>query len=88
MLTKTHYYKDQDEVRMLRVLEILEPATYGVGYSAEKTVLCMWLESPAPGRLVQHNISFPLSQFVALFGVGEEPPEYVDWQAENSSGGE
>ncbi|MGW3860694.1 hypothetical protein ACWEDZ_04330 [Streptomyces sp. NPDC005047] len=86
MLTKQHRYKDQDADRMLRVLAIVEPATSGVGYSAEDTVLCLWLEAAVPGRLSLHHISFPKSQFVELVGSGTEPPEYADWQAQQ--GGE
>lgn len=88
MLTKTHRYRSpgsdeiQESDRMLLVLAIVEPATYGVGYSAEKTVVAMWLEQTAPGRFSQHHISFPQSQFTDLVGPGKEPPEYADWQAQ------
>ncbi|MFE4527113.1 hypothetical protein ACFRMO_07930 [Streptomyces anulatus] len=78
----------EEEDRQLLVLDILEPATYGVGYSSEKTVLCMWLEASAPGRLSQHHISFPLTQFVELVGQGKEPPEWADWQAQQSPVGD
>ncbi|MEU1552152.1 hypothetical protein ABZ517_05445 [Streptomyces scabiei] len=88
MLTQTHRYRapGSDEIqesdRMLLVLAIVEPASYGVGYSPEHTVVAMWLEQTAPGRFSQHHISFPMGQFRDLVGPGEEPPEYADWQAQ------
>jgi hypothetical protein len=88
MLTRTHRYRPpgadeaQESDRQLLVLDIVEPATAGVGYSAEETVIAMWLEQTAPGRLSQHHISFPMSQFTDLVGPGEEPPEWADWQAQ------
>lgn len=88
MLSRTRRYRSpgsdevQEDDRMLLVLEVVEPATAGVGYSAEDTVVAMWLEQTAPGRLSQHHISFPQSQFCDLVGPGEEPPEYRDWQAQ------
>ncbi|MEV7902162.1 hypothetical protein [Streptomyces anulatus] len=94
MLTRKrgHRVADQEQDvreddRQLLVLDVLEPATYGVGYSSEQTVLCMWLEASAPGRLSQHHISFPLSQFTDLVGLGQEPPEWVSWQAQQSASG-
>ncbi|AZM47816.1 hypothetical protein DMB38_20290 [Streptomyces sp. WAC 06738] len=90
MLTKTHRYRlsDSDDVqesdRMLLVLAIVEPASYGVGYSPEYTVVAMWLEQTAPGRFSQHHISFPMTQFTEIVGPGEEPPEYADWQAQQA----
>ncbi|MFV0135503.1 hypothetical protein ACLGIH_20165 [Streptomyces sp. HMX87] len=93
MLTRTHRYRPpggdevQEHGRMLLVLDVVAPATAGVGYSAEDTVVAMWLEQTAPGRLSQHHISLPESQFCALVGPGEEPPEYADWQAQMAGGG-
>jgi hypothetical protein len=90
MLTRTHRYRTpgsdefQESDRMLLVLAVVEPATAGVGYSAEDTVVAMWLEQTAPGRFSQHHISFPESQFAELVGPGEEPPEYADWQAQTA----
>ena len=69
---------------MLLVLAVVEPATYGVGYSAEYSVVAMWLVQNAPGRFSQHHISFPMSQFTELVAAGEEPPEYADWQAQQA----
>lgn len=92
MLTKTHRYRapGSDEIqesdRMLLVLAIVEPASYGVGYSAERSVVAMWLEQSAPGRFSQHHISFPMTQFTELVGSGKEPPEYADWQAQMAAG--
>lgn len=92
MLTKTHRFQapGSDEIqesdRMLLVLDIVEPATAGVGYSAEDTVVAMWLEQTAPGRFSQHHISFPESQFCDLFGAGEEPAEYAAWQTQQAGG--
>lgn len=94
MLTQKRRYRGgkqqtaQESDRQLLVLDILEPATYGVGYTSEKSVLCMWLEASAPGRLSQHHISFPLSQFIELAGQGQEPPEWADWQAQQSAPGD
>lgn len=84
MVTKSWHYTSPsgeeypDNTRQLYVLEVVEPATYGVGYSAEESVLCMWLNSPTPGRITVHHISFPVPQFIELVAVGEEPPEYAD----------
>lgn len=84
MLTKSWHYTSasgeeyRDNPRQVYVLEIVEPATYGVGYCAEESVLCMWLNAPTPGRLTVHHLSFPLSQFAELVAAGEEPPEYAD----------
>ncbi|MFJ3270998.1 hypothetical protein [Streptomyces sp. NPDC086776] len=88
MLTKTYRYtsptgeEHPDNPRQLYVLELVEPATYGVGYSSEESVLCMWLDSPSPGRIAVHHISFPMSQFVELVGEGAEPPEFADLKAQ------
>lgn len=92
MLTRTHRYRapgaeeDQESDRMLLVLAIVEPAAYGVGYSPEETVVAMWLEQTAPGRITQHHLSFPMTQFAELVGPGVEPPEYADWQAQQAEG--
>lgn len=92
MLTKTWRYrpagaeKDIDNPRMLRVLEIMQPATHGIGYATEDSVLALWLAQSGPGRLAAHHISLPLSQFVELVGAGQEPPEWADWQAQQSAG--
>lgn len=89
-LTRTHRYRapDSDETREvdrhLLVLDVVEPATAGVGYSAEKSVLAMWLGQAAPGRLSQHHIALPMTQFCDLVGPGEEPPEWADWQAQQA----
>lgn len=91
MLTATHRYRTpgseeiQESDRMLLVLAVVEPATYGVGYSPEHTVVAMWLEQTAPGRFSQHHISFPMAQFTELVGPGEEPPEYADWQTQTAA---
>lgn len=93
MLTKTYHYtsptgeEHPDNPRQLYVLEVVEPATYGVGYSFEESVLCMWLDSPSPGRVAVHHISFPVSQFAELVAEGEEPPEFEDFKAQQSSQG-
>ncbi|MFF8283335.1 hypothetical protein ACF06W_11500 [Streptomyces albus] len=94
MLTASYHYtspageKYPDNARMLQVLDVVAPATHGVGYSPEKSVLCMWLHSPSPGRrLVAHHISFPMSQFIDLVGVGSEPPEFADFQAQQVDAG-
>ncbi|WNI17630.1 hypothetical protein [Actinacidiphila sp. ITFR-21] len=92
MLTKSFHYvspsgaEHRDNPRQLYVLEVVEPATYGVGYSSEESVLCMWLDSALPGRLAVHHISFPMSQFVELVAEGEEPPEYADLLAQQAGG--
>ncbi|MGW1261197.1 hypothetical protein ACWD7Y_04450 [Streptomyces drozdowiczii] len=92
MLTRSYHYtspsgeKHPDSVRQLYVLEVVEPATHGVGYSTEDTVLCMWLDSPSPGRIAVHHISFPMSQFTELVGEGEEPAEYADLLAQQAGG--
>ncbi|MFE2539040.1 hypothetical protein [Actinacidiphila glaucinigra] len=92
MLTRTHRYRPageedvQESDRQLLALDIVAPATAGVGYSAEETVLCLWLESAGPGRLAMHHISFPRSQFVELVGAGEEPPQWAAWQAQQAGG--
>ncbi|MFJ4739079.1 hypothetical protein [Streptomyces sp. NPDC088775] len=91
MLTRSYRYTSPtgeeyaDNPRQLYVLEVVEPATYGVGYSSEESVLCMWLDSPSPGRVAVHHISFPMSQFVELVGEGAEPPEFEDLQTQQSS---
>ncbi|UXX94000.1 hypothetical protein N7U49_21575 [Streptomyces sp. AD2-2] len=93
MLTKTFRYtspigeEHPDNPRQLYVLEVVEPATYGVGYSSEESVLCMWLDSASPGRVAVHHISFPVSQFTELVAEGEEPPEFEDFQAQRSGQG-
>ncbi|MFD9815137.1 hypothetical protein [Streptomyces sp. NPDC059080] len=93
MLTTTYRYVSPtggeypDNPRQLCVLDIVEPATSGVGYSAEESVLCMWLDSPSPGRIAVHHISFPVSQFAELVAEGKEPPEYADLQAQQAGGG-
>lgn len=90
MLTKTRRYRPagsdvvQEGDRMLLVLAVVEPASYGVGYSPEYTIVAMWLEQTGPGRITQHHISFPMTQFTELVGPGEEPPEYADWQAQQA----
>ncbi|WP_411087794.1 hypothetical protein [Streptomyces sp. 061-3] len=92
MLTKTYRYtsptgeEHPDNPRQLYVLEVVEPATYGVGYSSEDSVLCMWLDSPSPGRVAVHHLSFPLSQFLELVGEGVEPPEFGDLKAQQQGG--
>ncbi|MET9470519.1 hypothetical protein [Streptomyces sp. NPDC002922] len=92
MLTKTYRYtsptgeEHPDNPRQLYVLEVVEPATYGVGYSSEESVLCMWLDSPSPGRVAVHHLSFPLSQFLELVGEGAEPPEFGDLKAQQQGG--
>ncbi|MET8342466.1 hypothetical protein [Streptomyces microflavus] len=91
MLTQSYRYtspsgeEHPDNSRQLYVLEVVEPATYGVGYSSEDSVLCMWLDSPSPGRIAVHHISFPMTQFVELVGEGAEPPEFADLQAQQAS---
>ncbi|WP_369042242.1 hypothetical protein [Streptomyces sp. Midd1] len=93
MLTQTHRYRPsgsddmQESDRMLLVLAIVEPASYGVGYSPERSVVAMWLEQTAPGRFSQHHLSFPMTQFTELVGPGEEPPEYADWQVQMAGTG-
>lgn len=88
MLTKSWHYTSpsweeyRDNPRQLFVLEVVEPATYGVGYSPEDSVLCMWLNAPSPGRITVHHLSFPMPQFVELAAEGEEPPEYADLRAQ------
>ncbi|MEV6309980.1 hypothetical protein AB0M10_15445 [Streptomyces sp. NPDC051840] len=93
MLTRTYRYTSPsgeeyaENQRQLYVLQVVEPATYGVGYSTEDSVLCMWLDSPSPGRVAVHHLSFPVTQFVELVGEGEEPPEYVALQEQQATVG-
>jgi hypothetical protein len=92
MLTRSYHYTSPsgeeypDSVRQLYVLEVVEPATYGVGYSTEDSVLCMWLASPTPGRIAVHHLSLPVSQFTELVTEGAEPPEYEDLRVQQAGG--
>ncbi|MFE5853202.1 hypothetical protein ACFQ61_08270 [Streptomyces sp. NPDC056500] len=92
MLTKSYNYTSPsgDEhlglTRQLYVLDVVGPATYGVGYNTESSALCMWVHSPAPGRVAVHHLSLPIGQFIELVGVGEEPPEYGALQSQMSQG--
>ncbi|MFH9731866.1 hypothetical protein [Streptomyces sp. NPDC017260] len=92
MLTRTRRYRpagaegDVEGDRMLYVLDVAAPATHGIGYANEDSVVALWLSQSGPGRLSAHHISLPLSQFCDLTGEGEEPPEWADWQAQQSAG--
>ncbi|NIY68052.1 hypothetical protein [Streptomyces malaysiensis] len=91
MLTATYRYTSpsgevvDDAARQLLVLDLLEPATAGVGYSSQTTVLCMWLDSPSSGQIAGvHHLSFPVDLFAELVAEGEEPPEYADLLAQQA----
>lgn len=93
MLKKSRRYRNRrgeeiaDNPRQLLVLDIVEPGTAGVGYSAEQTVLCLWLDQAGAGRLTPRHLSLPASQFVELVTDGSEPPEYPDWQEQTNGEG-
>lgn len=58
--------------------QILPPGTAGVGYSGEDTVICRYEDTASvPGRTVNRNLSFPVSQFEATCTLASEvpPPE-------------
>jgi hypothetical protein len=93
MLTKTWRYASPtgveypDNPRTVLVLQVVEPAASGVGYSPEDTVLCLWIRTSRPGRLSAHHLSLPVTQFLEVFEDGVEPPEWADWQAQMQAGG-
>jgi hypothetical protein len=86
MLTASVVQDGEEAPRQFRLLDVFEPGTPGIGVLDEESPVLLWLETVAGGRIGAHHIQFRMHDFLALFTVGAEPPEWQTFLTQQSGG--